>query len=654
MEKFRPYKKNSLVPREKHVPRTKWSILLKWLMLNYFRPYVSLLCMTFLCMLMASVFNAGSLAFIKPVLEVILIPEKAEIAMSKVAESDINSEHTQELPKKQRSIGKTALDKMLRPLNEFTLKHSRGNPFGMLCVVAAMLIVVFFFKALFTFLQDYFMRYISEGVIRTLREDVYRHILELPLSHFTGTGTGKLMSFLNYDIILCKNVVNVVFERAIFQPLQILALLAWAMLLNWQLTLASVLVIPVSGIVVSVVGKKLRRARYKSQQKLSDLNSILHETFSAIRIVRAFRMEDYEKSRFESKAREIFRIAVKMARVRSAAGPAVEWLGAFGVALILLLGGYIVIISKTMDGSDFMTYVLALGMMYTPLKRLVKANSEFQEGLAGAERVHSLLHEDIPIKNEPSLPELPPFESTICFDNASFNYHKDAEKALDGVSFSVDKGQTIALVGHSGAGKSTTMDLLMRFHDVTDGRITIDGKDIRHVQLNSLRRQIGLVPQDVILFNDTIRSNIAYGCDDASQEEVEQAARLANAHDFITSFSEGYDTMVGERGAQLSGGQAQRISIARALFKNPPILIFDEATSSLDSESELLIRKAMENLIRNRTTFIIAHRLSTVLHADQIIVLDRAKVGGIGKHEELLNSNLIYRRLYELQFKPER
>ncbi|HNT36778.1 MAG TPA: ABC transporter transmembrane domain-containing protein, partial [bacterium] len=408
------------------MPRTQWSVLLKWLCTKYFRPYVPLLGLTFACMLMASVFNAGSLAFIKPVLEVILIPEKAETAISENSTSDTLNESKEITPHKLRNPGK--LDHLLRPLNQFIIEHSKGRPFGMLCVVAVLLVFVFLLKALFTFLQDYFMRYISEGVIRRLREDVYRHILELPLSHFTGTGTGKLMSFLNYDIVLCKDVVNVVFERAIFQPLQILALLGWAMFLNWQLTLASVVVIPVSGIVVSVVGKKLRRARFKSQQKLSDLNSILHETFSAVRIVRAFRMEDYERSRFESKTREIFRIAIKMARVRSAAGPAVEWLGALGVGLILLLGGYIVIIRKSMDGSDFMTYILALGMMYAPLKRLVKANSEFQEGLAGAERVHSLLHEEIPIRNDPSLPVLPPFEKGISYENVSFAYSANAEK----------------------------------------------------------------------------------------------------------------------------------------------------------------------------------------------------------------------------------
>lgn len=662
MEEFHIPPKRVRRDKRRKVPKEKWSILISWLFSNYLRPYMGILIITLFSMGLASAFNVGPLVLVKPVLEIIFVQEQDSAAtVEPVGEAEIEQPEPREsndadlLPQRLKQLEeepKVLLDRLLAPFREYIRVQAQGNPFRMLTIVAVFAIIIVFLKSFFTFVQDYLMKYISEGVTRRLREDIYRHILELPFSHFTGAGTGKLMSYINNDVILVRSVVNVLFERAVLQPMHILALLVFAMLINWRLTLLSLVVVPFSGAVIGIVGKKVRYAKSKSQRKLSDINSILHETFSAIRIVRAFRMEDYEKSRFQTKSRDIFKIAVKMARIRAAAGPLVELLGAIGISGVLLLGGYIVLVRQTMDGFYFLSYVATLALMYAPLKRLAKANAEFQQGLAGAERVYEILHVEVPIKDAPQAKTLTSLQENISFNNVDFSYQSTDEKALSKVTFCVKKGQTVALVGHSGAGKSTAMDLLMRFYDVSDGSITIDGLDIRDIRLNSLREQIGFVPQDVILFNDTIRNNIAYGCRDAKPKDVERAAQLANAHQFIMGFEHQYDTIVGERGAQISGGQAQRISIARALFKDPAILIFDEATSSLDSESELMIRRAMENLTQNRTTFIIAHRLSTVLHSDQIIVLNEGKIAGTGTHEQLLTSNEIYRRLYELQFKP--
>jgi len=616
--------------REKYVALGNWKIYLVWLGKDYIRPFTGVLILTVICMVLASLSSAGSLAFVKPVFEVLFGGSGANTSVV-LDQSD-------------------TFGKAMAPVYDFILQHAEKGPFRVLCSISLLLLVVCTLKGIFAFGHDYLMRYVTEGILCRFREAVYSHIIELPLSYFSGTGTGQLMSYVNNDIVLVKQILAVAFERVLLQPMYVLSYLGLALILNWRLTVISLVVVPISGVVIAVIGKKVRRAKEKSQVKLADLNEILHETFSGIRIVRAFRMEDYERGRYEKKAREILRLAKKMARIRAAASPLMEVLGGTAIAGVLLLGGYLILVRHTMESSSFMTYVIVLGMMYAPLKRLGKANSELQEGLVGLSRLYDIIHREIPIKDSENSIILPRLENEIRFENVSFSYDRSDEQVISGVSFNVRKGETLALVGHSGAGKSTLMDLFLRFYDVGEGRITIDGHDIRDVTLKSLRDQIGMVAQDVILFNDTIRSNIAYGCENAPDERLQWAAQQANAHDFIMSFPDGYDTMVGERGAQLSGGQAQRISIARALFKDPPVLVFDEATSSLDSEAELLIRNAITNLIQNRTTVIIAHRLSTILHANKILVLDKGRVVGSGKHEELVESNGIYKRLYELQF----
>jgi len=617
--------------REKYVYKGNWKLHLGWLLKDYVRPFLGALILTLIFMMLASFFSAGRVAFLKPVIEVLFLESGAD--------------------------GEVVLDqsdtfgKVMAPVYRIILEQADKGPFRVLYSISVFIVIVCCLKGICAFGHDYLMRYVTEGIMCHFRESVYGHIIELPLSHFSGSGTGKLMSYVNNDVVLVKQIIAVVFERVILQPMHVVAYLVLALLLNWRLTLVSLLVVPVSAVVIAIVGKKVRRAKEKSQIKLSDLNAILHETFSGIRIVRAFRMEEYEKGRYGKKAKDIFRLAKKMARVRAAASPVVEMLGGVGLAGVLLLGGYLILVRNTMDGSSFLTYIAILGLMYAPLKRLGKANAELQQGLVGLSRLYDIIHQEIPIKDSEDSIVLPAFQNEIAFEDVCFSYNRGEEQVISDVSFKVRKGETVALVGHSGGGKSTLMDLLLRFYDVNGGRISIDGHDIRDVTLKSLRDQMGVVPQDVILFNDTVRNNIAYGRQEAPDEKLHWAAKQANAHDFIMSFPDGYDTEVGERGAQLSGGQAQRISIARALFKDPALLIFDEATSSLDSEAELLIRNAITNLIQNRTTLIIAHRLSTILHADQILVLDKGRVVGAGKHEELVESNDIYKRLYELQFR---
>jgi subfamily B ATP-binding cassette protein MsbA len=517
-----------------------------------------------------------------------------------------------------------------------------------LCVL---ILITFLLKNIFSYLQTYFMSVAEQGVIRDLRYDMYSHYMNLPLSFFTEERKGNLISRIINDIQTVKDSVIAVTNSIFRDPPVIVIFTIVLFLFNWKLTLIILLVAPLTGFILSRIGDSLKRSSYRSQQKISDLTAILDETLGAIRIVKAFGMESYEKRRFKEENDSYFSNIVKLYRKRGLGSPISEFIGVVVVTVILyIIGSEILTGSSDMTPGAFIFYIAIFFQMMPSLKSFGQMFNSYKEGTAAAERIFELLDVHVKINDAPGAVEMPEFNSNILFENVSFNY-LEGVPVLKDINLDIRKGEIAALVGHSGAGKSSMVDLIPRFYDVTAGMLRIDGIDIRKIKLASLRSHISIVNQETILFNDTVRNNIAYGKTGISEEKVIEAAKAANAHNFISRLKEGYDTVIGDRGVKLSGGERQRLAIARALLKNAPILILDEATSALDTESEILVQEAMERLMKGRTSVIIAHRLSTIQSADKIIVLESGKIVETGTHSGLLSKGGVYKRLYEKQFK---
>ncbi|MBE9201502.1 MULTISPECIES: ABC transporter ATP-binding protein [unclassified Nodularia (in: cyanobacteria)] len=524
---------------------------------------------------------------------------------------------------------------------------SEGNVVA-IAQLAGILVLVFLVRGFFQSVQDMYMAKVALRVAFDLRKRVYSHLQKLDLSYFETAKAGDLSYRLTEDIDRVGEVVNKVFHDFIPCILQLLAIPIYMIYLNWQLTLATVVIAPIMGILIGWFGERLRKYSLKSQNRVSGLSAILTEVFSGIRLVQAFAAENYEIARFSNEAEQSFKAKYSAERLKAIQIPIVGFLEALSAVSLVIVGTW-QISQNNLTVEAFFSYLTAAALLIDPIGHTTNNYNEFKQGEASVDRVFELMAIQPIVLEKPNAIALPPVKGKVEYRHVSFAY-KPGEPVLKDISLLALPGEAIALVGASGAGKTTFMNLLPRFYDPEAGEILIDGVDIRDVKLQSLRRQIGIVPQETVMFSGTIAQNIAFGQNSFDMEAVAEAAKIANAHQFITQLPEGYYTWVGERGINLSGGQRQRIAIARAVFLNPQILILDEATSALDSESEALVQEALERLMQNRTVFIIAHRLSTVRRCDRILVLERGQIVESGTHEELLKLEQRYARFYAQQF----
>jgi len=517
----------------------------------------------------------------------------------------------------------------------------------MLKLIPAAIVIVYFFRSVAMYGQEYLMSYVGQNIIRRLRNVLYSRIQDLPFSFFQKEKTGVLMSRVTNDVNIIKAMVSVAVTGSLRDCFTIIGLTFVIFYQIWQLALIAFIVLPVAFYPILIFGRKVRKVSTGCQEAMADMSSFLHETFAGNKIVKAFGMEPYEKKRFFEKTRRLLKLEMKEVKARSISSPINLFLGGIGVAIIIWYGGSNVIAGDYTTGT-FISFLAAVLLLYAPIKNLSKLNNAIQQGLAATDRVFDIIERESEVREQKNPFIIKPGPHSVTFKNVFFKYEK--EMVLKDININAKAGEILALVGMSGGGKTSLVNLIPRFYDVSKGAILIDGTDIRDCSISSLREQIAIVTQDPILFNDTIKNNIAYGNQNASNYEIERAAKAAYAYDFILSFPEKFDTTIGELGGRLSGGEKQRICIARALLKDAPILILDEATSSLDTESEMLVQKALENLMKGRTTFVIAHRLSTISYAHRIIVIVNGRVVEEGKHEELIALKGEFNKLYQMQF----
>ena len=542
----------------------------------------------------------------------------------------------------------SANDKLKLFSNQLLLKDSAIETMSAVCIA---LVVVFGIKNIAFYIKNITVSVVQFRLITDLRNKLYNHLHYLSLSYFNKKKSGELTAILISDVDNMRGALSTSFQKLLVEPINIMAFVTLLFIISPKLTAIAILVIPISGAIIFGIAQSIRRRAARSQAKLAGMTSIIAETLSSMRIVKAFVMKNYELRRFYAQTKKYYQLMLKKDRLRLLSSPITETVGASLAALLLFVGARDVLFTQSISSEDFIRFILLLFAVLGPIKSLGNVFNELQNGLASADRVFSILDIKSDINDVDNAVELNQFENHITFKDVSFHYDQSSQEVLKNVDFSIKSGQILALVGPSGAGKSTLVDLIPRFYDVTNGAINIDGKNIKNVKLDSLRSLMGIVTQETFLFDDSVKANIAYGLDFVSDDIIKNAAIAANANEFIKELPEGYDTIIGERGVKLSGGQRQRIAIARAIVKNPPILILDEATSSLDTESEKNVQDAIEKLMHNRTVIVIAHRLSTVYNADKIIVLDKGLIIDMGTHKELINKDGLYKQLHNLQFK---
>jgi ATP-binding cassette, subfamily B, bacterial MsbA len=600
-----------------------------WKILRYAIPYWGYACLNIVFNILAVLFSLGSFALFVPVLDMLF--QKTNI------------------PAAARPLDLLNFDSLKE--NFYLFFGQIINRYGektMLIYIALAVVVLYFLKNVFRYLAMYFLANVRNGVVKDLRNDLYRKVLILPLSFYSERRKGDLMARMTNDVQEIEWSIMSSLEMLFRDPINILSFTVTLFFISPQLTLFVMVLLPVSGYLIGLVGKSLKRSSQKGQKRMGVILSLIEETISGLRIIKAFNAIDFADNRFKKTNQDYTRVMIRLYRKRDLASPLSEFLGAVVIAIVLWFGGELVLSPHShLRPSVFIMYIGIFTQLLPPAKSITQAYYGIQKGAASVERIQQVFEEPEVIEQKPDALIKKSFHQEIEYKDVSFRYEK--ENVLKNIRLTIKKGRMIAVVGPSGGGKSTLVDLLPRFYDCTHGEIIIDGIPIRDLVIEDLRGLMGIVTQETILFNDTVFNNIAFGMTNVSEEDVIAAARVANAHEFIEKMPLGYHTNIGDRGTKLSGGQRQRLSIARAVLRNPPILILDEATSALDTESERLVQQALENLMKNRTSVVIAHRLSTIQFADEIIVLQKGELVERGTHSTLLEKNGAYKKLYDMQ-----
>ncbi len=596
--------------------------------LAYVKPYWGSVTMNIVFVVLSTIFSLFSFSMIVPFLNLLFNPDnlitvKPEFSLSS--------------------------DALLETMNYYisAIIIAKGQKMALL-FICAMLVFAFFLRNLTTYMASYYMASVRVNSIKDMRAAVYNKILVLPLSFYSRQKKGDIMARITTDLQEIEVSIMNYLDVFIKSPITIIAYFAYMLGVSWELTLFVLCVLPIGGIVIGKIGKSLKKDSKEGQTRLANIIANIEETISGLRIIKAFNAIDYTNEKFEEQNSGYSKLLKSVHRKRDLSSPMSELLSAVVISIVLWFGSTLILSgSASITAANFIAYIIVFSQIIPPAKSFSHGFYNLQKGMASAERVFEILDADEVILEKDDAKHITEFKDSIKYNNVVFRYGKD--DVLKNINLNVEKGKMIALVGESGGGKSTMVDLLPRFYDVCEGSITIDGTDIRDYKINDLRALMGIVSQESILFNDTVHNNIAFGMKNATREDVIEAAKVANAHDFIMQLENGYDTYIGDRGMNLSGGQRQRLSIARAVLKNPPILILDEATSSLDTESEKLVQDALSKIMSNRTSVVIAHRLSTIQNADDIVVLAKGHIVEQGKHDELIAKNGVYKRLTDLQ-----
>ena len=599
-------------------------------LISYIKKYKAFIFLSIFMSVLFSIFSAISIYLTIPLLKTLFMSRNATETVTQ-APAGISSYY----------------ENLQRSFENYLLTSGKESALLKVCIL---ILIAFLLKNLTGFCQSILMQYVEKGVLRDIRYEIFEKINALSLRYFTQEKTGNLISRMTNDINAVQSGISAAFSNLIKDPLLIIIFLLLSLSISWQMTIMTVVVFPITAFIITKIGASLKRRSMRVQRKLSDILTIISETIYGAKIIRTFKAEKFRNNLFRKENNEHYRLILRSARASELASPITEFLSIIAGVVIIWFGGREIFVNNSLRPEEFLGFLFILFQLVVPIKNVSTVANRIQESSASGERIFEILDYDVEIKEDKNPVEIKYFKDKIELRDVSFYYDKE-KIILEKINLEIRKSERIAIVGSSGVGKSTLADLIARFYDVTGGSILIDGTDIKKIKIDSLRNLIGMVPQETILFNDTIRNNIIFGMENVSEQELIDATKFANAYDFILETENGFETIVGERGLKLSGGQKQRIAIARTILRNPQILILDEATSSLDTESERLVQDALEKLMSNRTSIIIAHRLSTVRNSDRIIALDDRTIMQVGNHDELIKQEHgIYKKLYELQF----